>query len=253
VRTPSLGGTLAAALGLAVGAIGSAPVATFQFSPVRVNLTARAPAASILLTNPTTTPLRMEARAFRWTQRTDGKAVLAPSDAILVFPQLLTIPANGQRRVRVATTDAPGDREGAYRVAIASIGTFSSPATRGTDIQLLLQANLPVYVAPKTLTIVTTIVDAHVANATLAFAVANGGTVHVLLTAVRVSGRGQNMQPMLATTLDGGDVLAGMQRIYLVPLPRATCRALRSFTIQLNAGDKPVTQTGELTANACGP
>jgi fimbrial chaperone protein len=243
--------SLAAALGFALGATGGARAAGFQFSPVRVNLTARDPVGSITLTNTDDAPLRLEVQAFHWTQRVDGRSAFDASDALLVFPQLLTIPPHEQRRLRVATTDPPGAREATYQVSITEIGSFSTPRTRGAGVAIHVQANLPVFIAPTVERRAGAIAGASVQKRTLTFAVVNVGTLHFVTKDVRVTGIGPDTRPLFAQELDGGEVLADGKREYRIDLPRKQCGALRALTIQLNADDQRLIQTLNVPAGTC--
>jgi len=245
--------SLAAALGFALGATGGGRAAGFQFSPVRVNLTARDRVGTITLTNPDDAPLRLEVQAFHWTERVDGRAVLDASDALLVFPQLLTIPPHGQGSLRVTTTDPLGAREATYKVSITEIGSFATARRGGAGVVLRMQANLPVFIAPTVERRAGAIIGASVRNRTLTFAVANAGTVHFVTKDVRVTGIGPDTRPLFSQELDGGDVLADGKREYRVNLPRKQCGALRALTIHLNADDQQLIQTLDVPAGACNP
>jgi P pilus assembly chaperone PapD len=245
--------SFAAAFGLALGATEGA--AGFQFSPVRVNLTARDPVGSITLTNADDAPLRLEIQAFHWTQRVDGRPALEASDALLVFPQLLTIPPHEHRSLRLAMTDqpAPGEREAAYKVSITEIGSFSTPKTRGAGIAISMQANLPVFIAPTVERRAGAIAGASVQKRTLSFAVVNVGTLHFVTKDLRVTGIGSDTRPLFSQALDGGDVLADGKREYRVDLPRKQCGVLRALTIRLKADDQQLIQTLDVPAGTCNP
>jgi P pilus assembly chaperone PapD len=245
--------TLAAALGLALGATPGARAAGFQFSPVRVNLNAHDRAASVLLTNGDDAPVRLEVQAFTWTQRADGRSVLVASNSLLVFPELLTIPPHEQRRLRVATTDPPGAVESAYKVTIAEIGAFAPKKTRGADVTITLQVDVPVYVAPMVGRRSGAIAGANVAKRALTFAVVNNGTVHFDVTGARVTGLGANERQLFMVEPDGGDVLAGDKREYRVELPAKSCTSLRALTIKLAASDQQLVQALDVPPGACNP
>jgi P pilus assembly chaperone PapD len=244
---------LAAALGFALCATQGARAAGFQFEPVRVHLTARDRVGSITLTNPNDAPIRLEVQAYHWTQGVDGQSMLNASDALLVFPQLLTIPPHERRSLRVAMTDPPGEREETYKVSIAEIGSFSAPAARGARVSIQMQANLPVYIAPTVERRAEAIAEASVEKRTLSFAVVNAGTVHFVTKDVRITGIGPDTRPLFAQELDDGAVFADGKREYRVDLPRNECGALRALTIQLNADDQPLIQTLDVPAGACNP
>jgi fimbrial chaperone protein len=223
----------------------------FQLSPVRLSLTAKEHVASIAVLNPADVPLRIEVRSARLTQNAEGRAALVPSDDLLVFPQLVTIPAHAVRNVRVAATLPAGEREGAYEVVVTEINAFAAPAARRTAIALQMQADIPVFVAPQAERRSAAIADASVRNRTLAFSVRSDGSVHVVTKDVRVTGEGTGGKPVFAAGLEGGLLLAGGAREYRVALTRAQCGALRAATIRLRANDQDLVRALEIGPDAC--
>jgi P pilus assembly chaperone PapD len=243
--------SLVAALGLAFAANAGADAAGFQFSPQRVDLTSRERVATISVTNIKDVPLRLEVQALTWSQRANGQPILVPSSALLVFPQLLTIPPHEHRRLRVATTEPAEARESTYEVSITEIGSFAIRQARDAQVNLALQIDLPVFIAPNLARRAGTISQASVSHGTLRFSVVNTGTVHFVSKDVSVTGFGADTRPVLATQLDGGPVLAEASREYSVVLPRKKCDAIRALAIHVEAGDQLIEQTLDLPAGAC--
>jgi P pilus assembly chaperone PapD len=221
---------------------------------VRVNLNAHDPAASVLLTNSDDAPLRLEIQAFTWSQRPNGQPVMVASNGLVVFPELLTIPAHSQRRLRIAATEPPTALESSYKVTISEIGTFAPKKARGADVTIALQADVPVYVAPTAPGNRSGAIDgANVAKRALTFAVVNNGTLHFDITDASVTGLGANEHQLFAVQPDGGDVLAGGKREYRVALPSKGCSSLKAVTIHLKASDQQLVQTLDVPAGACNP
>lgn len=179
--------------------------------------------------------------------------MLAGSKALLVFPELLTIPPHARRRLRVAMTDPPGASEASYMISIAEIGAFATKKTPGAAVTLTLQANIPVFFAPALGRRAGAIAGANVAKRRLAFAVVNTGTLHFVIKDSRVTGLGADERPLFASQLSEGYVLAGERRSFLVDLPRKNCTSLRALTIQVNAGEQQLVQTMDVPPGACDP
>lgn len=246
-------GSLVVALCCTLSATEGVRASGFQYSPTRVDLTARDHVASITLTNNSDTPERLEVEALRWTQGSDGQPALNPSQNLLVFPQLLTIPPREQRRLRVAVTDPTGPVEISYKISITEIPSFSTLKTRRAGVTVALQVDMPVFVAPTFARRSGAIVDAAVQHRKLAFAVNNIGTVHFVSKQVFVTGLGADTHSIFTTRLDDGEVLAGSKRALKVDLPRNHCSELRAVSIHLVAGDQRLTQTLNVPAGACNP
>ncbi len=242
----------AAAVALVLGSASGARAEGFEFFPLVVDLTAAEHVGSITLRNPGDVPLRLEAQAYRWTQRADGRPALDPSNDLIVFPQLLTVPPHDQRNIRVATTDPPAALESTFKVSITEIGSFSAPATRGAGIALQLRTDVPVFVAPAVERRAGAIAAAGVRDRTVSFAVVNSGTLHFVAKDVRVTGFGADARPLFSTQLESGEVLAGAKREYRLDVSRQQCGALRAVSMTLEAGDQQLTHMLEVPAGSCG-
>lgn len=241
------------ALGLASGAVGSGRAAGLAISPMHVDLTAAEHAGSIALTNQNDAPLRLEIAGFHWSQRADGGAVLVPTENLIVFPQLLTIPPHEGRNIRLALTAPSAEREDAYQISITELPAFTSPASRGVGLTFRMRANLTVFLAPKVERSAGAITDAAVRAGALTFALANSGTVHFVTKDVRVVGIGSDLREVFSQTLGGGDVLSDGKRVYHAALPRKNCAGLRALTIHAKAGDQTLVQTLDVPTGACRP
>jgi P pilus assembly chaperone PapD len=242
--------TLLAALSFALGT--SAARATgFEFSPVRLSLTTKDHVSSVAVKNPADAPLRIEVRSLRLTQDAAGRTTLTPSDDLLVFPQLATIPPHAVRNLRVAATGALGEREGAYMVQITEISAFSAPATRQTAIALEMQAQIPVFVAPSIQRRSAAISDEGVRDRSVSFTVRSAGTVHFVTKNVRITGAGAGARTLFAADLPGGIVLADGRQDFRFPLTSAQCAGLRAVTIGLEADDQKLVRTLDVGADAC--
>ncbi len=239
------------ALGLAIGAAGSARADGLAISPMHVNLSATDHVGSVALTNQNDTPLRLEVAGFHWAQRTDGSAILEPSESLIVFPLLLTIPAHQARNVRLALTAAPAEREDAYQVSITELPSFTSPANRGVRFTFRMRANLAVFFAPNVTRSGASIASAAVHAGALTFVLANGGNVHFVAKDLSVSGLDAAQHLVFSQTLDRSDVLAEDKRFYRIPLSRKTCSDLRALTIRANAGDRALVETLAVQPGAC--
>ena len=107
-----------------------ASAGTLGFGPPTLELTARARIGTVSLTNRGTDPVRLEIKVLRWAQLLDGRMQLDPTDDAIVFPQLITIPANETRRLRVSLVVPPGELEKTYRIQVTEIAGFSGHCAR---------------------------------------------------------------------------------------------------------------------------
>jgi fimbrial chaperone protein len=243
--------SLVVVLGCSIGAPQYVRAAGFEFSPLRVHLTARDRASLITLTNPSDTPVRLEVQASRWTQTADGQPILAATDDLIVFPELLTIQPHEHSNLRVAIVAPASATEATYKVSIREIRSFAPVVSSHLGVSIQMQADIPVFIAPTIERQGGAITDITVQKRLLSFTVANAGTLHFVATDARVTGLGADARALFFQDLDISDVLAGGKRTYQVDLSHQQCSALRALTIRVNAGDKPLIQTLEIPASAC--
>ena len=241
----------AVALSLALCMAAGASAGNLGFGPPTLDLTNRARIGTVSLTNRAADPARFEIKVFRWAQLLDGRMQLDPTDDAIVFPQLITIPANETRRLRVSLLVPPGELEKTYRIQVTEIPGFSGTTrTPAGSIAMLSELKLPIFYAPLHAQIAGTIQGAGVHHGALAFSVANTGTVHFETKHVTVTAFGSNGRVVSARQLDGWYVLPGSRREYRLALPN--CGDIRAVTISADAGAH-AEQTIDVPADACRP
>jgi len=218
---------------------------------MHVNLSEHNSAGTITLTNADDSPIRVEVNTFRWKQETNGSAILNPTNDLVVFPQLLTIPAHGQRQLRLAITKAPSDFEETYKVSITEIGTFSEAMAHATNVAMRIQANIPVFMAPVLDHKSGTITNAGIQKKAITFSIANTGTSHFITKDIRIIGIGADTRQSFSQEIDGTEILAGSKQEYHINLSREQCASLRALTIQASAGNQHLMQTIAAPSTAC--
>jgi fimbrial chaperone protein len=243
--------SLVVVLVCSLGATQDVRAAGFEFSPLRVHLTARDRASLITLTNPNDTPVRLEVQASHWTQAIDGQPILDATDDLIVFPELLTIQPHEHSNLRVAIMAPASANEATYKVSIREIRSYSPAISSHLGVSIQMQADIPVFIAPTIERHGGALTDIIVQKRLLSFTVANVGTLHFVATDARVTGIGADARPLFFQDLDISDVLAGSKRRYQVDLSHQQCSALRALTIRVNAGDQPLIQTLDIPASAC--
>lgn len=127
------------------GIAGTVQAASLQVAPTSLQLTPRQNADALWVSNSGTSPVDVQARVFRWTQR-DGKDALEPTTELAVSPPMQSLAAGQQQLIRVvrAQPEAPATQL-AYRVIVDEVPTLD-PARRG--MQFVLRYSLPVFVQP---------------------------------------------------------------------------------------------------------
>lgn len=115
----------------------------FQVRPVRLDLGSRATASQLVVHNPTSRPLVLQAEVFDWAQN-GGMDELAPSRSLIVNPPIVEIAPSASQVVRVGLRGpVEAGVERSHRVWLSQV---PSPDAGDDGVQLLLRVSLPVFV-----------------------------------------------------------------------------------------------------------
>jgi fimbrial chaperone protein len=149
-----MGRILLATLSIWLAMMGTASGGAFTISPIRIELTARAPVAAVTVrNNDAATPAVIQTQAMAWSQR-EGNDVYEESRALVVSPPIFTIAPGSEQVVRIALRGAPpAERESLYRIYFQELpGTVEDPATteRRPTLRMVLRMGVPVIVGPAT-------------------------------------------------------------------------------------------------------
>ncbi len=197
---------------LAVMAGTAAAEGQFQVEPTRVDLSTQTPAGAVTVTNHGTEALRLEAKAFHWSDDVDGVPQLVATPDVVIRPSILEIAPGGSKTVRVGTTAMSTATESTYRVFLEEL-----PNPKGQkrgQITVLTRIGVPVFIAPKTasMTLVPTVKrDGDKAIVT----VKNTGTQHAKLAKIKVAAMHGTLMKWQHEA-SGWYVLAGAERRFYV-------------------------------------
>jgi fimbrial chaperone protein len=125
----------------------SSSVLAQTISPVVVELSPRARAASVSVTNTSDRPIRYQSEVLAWTQR-DGTDHHAPTRDLLVVPPIADIGPGATQVFRIAPRQRPPGPERAYRLVLEDITASQADEADGLSVAIRLRHSLPVFVAP---------------------------------------------------------------------------------------------------------
>jgi fimbrial chaperone protein len=240
-----------AALALAVGGAASrVEAATFTVNPTQIYLTGKSASALLTLRNNSDEAVRFQLSAFAWNQGKAGEIELEPTTDVVFFPALLTLKPGEERKVRVGGVAAAGAREKTYRIFVEELPGVDSTVP-GASVRVLTKMGVPIFVRPATERTVAEFDDMAVASGRVHFALANGGTVHVLPQQIKVRALSAGGDALLDHSVAGWYILAGGRREFDVDLPPASCGKVTSVTVETQIDGKSVTRTVQAPAGAC--
>jgi len=241
-----------AAIVLLLGAAPSARAAGLQIIPVLVELSPGEPRATLVVRNVTDVPVRLELSASAWDQAPDGQMKLAPAPEILVYPPLLQLAPQEERKVRVSTTAAFGAREQSYRLFLRELPPPEKPGEK-PGVRFLTRVGVPIFLLPPRSELRAEIVGAAVHRNHLAVTLRNTGNTRLSPGKVKIEGFGLDGKPVLSTTADVWYVLAGGERALDVALPKEGCALTRSVVVEAPVGDGSVSARVETPGGVCAP
>lgn len=137
---------IALMLSALVGAPSPALAGSFSVSPVRAQLSAEAPIASLTVRNQGESEVSIQVQTFEWTQQ-DGADSQLPTDALIASPAIFTIPAAGTQTLRLGLRQfSSGAVERSYRLLLRELPAPVDDSFQGLKVALAL--SVPVFVAP---------------------------------------------------------------------------------------------------------
>lgn len=92
-------------------------LARLNIAPLRLELDASKPAATLMLTNTSERAVPVQTRLFAWSQD-GGEDRFAPSSALTISPSIISIPPGATQIVRLLRTGAASPGEKRFRLAV---------------------------------------------------------------------------------------------------------------------------------------
>lgn len=200
IRSMSLG--LASLLASPIPASAGA----FSVNPVRMDLSAKQPVASVTVRNDGAEATVVQLELMGWAQA-DNNDVYDPTSELLATPPLFTVPPGGSRVVRVGLRRRPDPlHELTYRLYLQEVPPPIDPDFRG--MRMTLRVGVPIFVAANSQTRPdlkwSTVAES---GGKIKLSLLNTGSEHVKIADVELS------------TDTGGTHSSGVQRVATYVLP----------------------------------
>jgi len=179
-----------------------------EVAPIGVDFAAGQMAQTITVTNRATAPATVQLRTFDWSQP-GGIDRLAPTDAVVASPPIVTIPPGREQVIRVLLRRPAGAAEKSYRLMVEEI-----PVPVPGQINLALHLSLPIFVsaaAPGQAKITWSARPA--GGGVVELAARNDGTRHAKFDGLTITPRGG-----AASQAFSGYVLPGQEKRWRIPL-----------------------------------
>jgi fimbrial chaperone protein len=216
--------------------------ADFSIIPISVALTPQKATDLLTIHNSGNHQVRLQLNIYKWSQTTEGKPVLTPSDDVVFYPPIVTVDQNEDRIIRVGSAVPFGFVEKTYRVVAEELPPLPEPPkpgeTRGqTKVLVLTKMSIPVFLEPPSMVHNQAISSASLQNGTLSFQVRNQGNSHMTMSHAWVEGYGSDNKSLFhRSTVRSNYILGGQYQNFSLDLPNPPCSQLRKLSILVPIG-----------------
>lgn len=235
--------TLLSCLAMAAAALLScalpAHAGAFNVKPIRVFLNKDGSSTIVTIENQDRNVLRLQVRAYAWTNDHHGQPILVPTDDLVVFPTLLDINPMEHRSIRIGFSGAAAEKELTYRIALDEMPSVESQLskTRAPGLQVRTRVTIPVFFTPLVSSPKAQFDALALAHGTLQGRVSNAGNVHATVSTVEIAGRDASGAKIFQKQINGWYVLPGEDWNFQAALG-SSCAKIKtvSVTVQSDSG-----------------
>lgn len=226
--TAALVALLAPALPASAGA--------FNVKPIRVFLSRDTGSTVITIENEDQKVLRLQVRAYAWSNDSRGQPVLTPSDDLIVFPTLVDINPMEHRSIRIGFSGAAAAKELTYRIALDEMPSLESQLgkSRSPGLEVRTRITVPVFFTPLIATARAQIDDLSVNRGVVRGTFSNDGNVHATVSTVEIVGRDASGAKIFDKQINGWYVLAGQSWQFQTALGRA-CSKVKTLSVTVQS------------------
>lgn len=224
----------------------------FNVKPIRVFLSKDTGSTILTIENQDTKVLRLQVRAFAWTNDRHGQPVLAPSDDLIVFPTLVDVMPMQQRSIRIGFGGTAAAKELTYRVALDELPSLESQLARSKQpgLEVRTRITVPVFFTPLISTEKGQIDDVSVRRGVVEANFSNVGNVHATVSSAEIVGKDSNGSKILDKRISGWYVLAGESWQFGANLA-SQCSRIKSLSVTVQSDIGRFTRTADASAISC--
>ena len=231
-----------------------AEAGAFTVNPIRVSLSGKNQSALLTLQSQTSEEIRFKILVQEWKQSPQGEMQLKDTKDIVVYPGLLTLAPNEERKLRIGSTVAAGMIERSYRVFVEELPPLRAPQTLGkSEVKVLTKMGIPIFVTPAKPVASGTVEGMGLAKGKFTFTVKNTGNVFFLVQSVRVKALGAAGAAAFEKNVEGWYVLAGETRVWEVEIPKEACAKTKAVIVDVESAEVKFSGRMDAAATGCAP
>jgi fimbrial chaperone protein len=204
---------------------------TWQVIPIRLDFDQRSRSGVITVINDSDDRISFSIDAQEWTQGDDGKDQYSETKDLLFFPKSLSIGPHEERVIRAGVKIPAISKEKTYRLFIKQ---ETSPEERsGTTVAIAIRFGVPIFSKPMAEEVKGDVIEPLLQQGTLSFGLKNTGNVHFRVAKIQLSGMDASGSEVFSQELNGGYLLAGIERSFATVIPKDLCPDLHNIDIQI--------------------
>lgn len=246
--------TLALALAFATFLGTGLPAAAAQFNvkPIRVFLSKDTGSTVLTIENQAPNVLRLQIRAYAWSNDPHGQPLLVPTDDLIVFPTLVNINPMEHRSIRIGFSGTATAQELTYRVALDELPSLESQISpqKQSGLQVRTRITVPVFLTPLVSTEKAQLEDPVLRAGAISANFRNVGNVHTTVSNAEIIGRDASGAQVFSKKVNGWYVLAG-QSWQIAANLSGQCARVKTISITVQSDAGKFSRSAPATGGAC--
>ena len=178
---------------------------------------------------------------------------LTPSQDLVVYPTLLSVPPGESRSLRVGSNTLTGTTELSYRMVVEELPPMESAENAHVGLRMLTRMSFPVFIQPSDRAPSGEIASVSLERGHVTVRVVNTGLVHFKVESVQIDALDGDGRESSSQIVRGWYVLYGDTMEFGADLSPALCQGVRSLNIHAVTDAGTWTRTIEVAGDPCGP
>ncbi|MFQ5465564.1 MAG: molecular chaperone, partial [Thermodesulfobacteriota bacterium] len=120
----------------------------FRVTPIRLDFTSKVRTGLVTILSEGPEELKLQVRAYEWTQDEEGKDVYRETGDLIFFPRMMALGENQEKTLRAGIRVPPPPVEKTYRLFIEEI-TGPRKKKTGANVAMAIRFGIPIFVTPE--------------------------------------------------------------------------------------------------------
>jgi len=201
---------------------------------MRLKIEAGAKISSITIFNKNDQAANMQVRAMRWNQDNEaGGDNMEETKELIFFPKIFSLPAHGQKVIRVGYQGKTLSKELAFRLFIREL-PVDEPGRMG--MKFAVRMSMPVFIRPKGAIKpgLPSVTGIEIHEGKLAVRVQNRGAVYFMMNGIDATGSKAGKE-VYSGKGNGWYVLAGASKLFKLDISRSDCNRMDMLKLVANS------------------